>query len=73
MLNEQTKKMLVRIQNDAPVQGDGKDFLDLIESLRIAALVKSVSLDPTHCRWQQGMALGYADLLKEFNDALHGK
>jgi hypothetical protein len=65
--------MLVRIQNDTPVHGDGKELLDLIESLRIAALVKSVTPDPTHCRWQQGTALGYAELLKEFNDALHGK
>jgi len=68
-LDDQQKKMLSRIANDASVKGDGQKFIALLGIMQIDALKQSVIPDDIRSRWMQGQAMGFEQLQKFFADA----
>lgn len=69
ILNEQQKKILARIANDAPSPGDGQEFMKLLAVLESDAYRESVVPDDVVSRWAQGKGLGFKELLKYFKEA----
>ena len=69
ILDEQQKKLFSRIANDAPVHGDGKNFIELLAVMEIDAMKQSIIPDDIRARWMQGQAMGFETLQKHFKDA----